>query len=116
MSASSFLNFNADRIEFEVKIDMTRTITIDSKTVCYEVFHKSPTTEKSHRELPILHEGVEEKSNSVFLQVNGGFRDELLNLFGPQKKEFKLVLNDKENRQKFCAVFTVLMPNITPQK
>jgi hypothetical protein len=117
MSASSFLHFNADRIEFEVKINMTRTFTIDSKTICYEVFHRSLTTEKSHRELPILHDGFEEKSDSTFLKVHGGFRDELLNLFGPQKKEFKLVVNYKEkNRQKFQAVFTVLMPNITPQK
>jgi hypothetical protein len=112
LSASSFLNFNADRIEFEVKVDVARKFSIDSKTICYEVKHK--TTEKSHRELPILHDGLEE--NSTFLRVHGGFRDELLNLFGPQKKEFKLVLNYKENRQKFQAIFTVLMPNITPQK
>lgn len=117
-SPACFLNFNGDRLEFELKVNRQEwdDVTIHKKVISYEKFHKSWTVERIHRELPILCDELNEDLKCATLRIHGGFKDILLNLFSSHKKEFKLKIEYTKNEKNFEADFIVLIPNIDPQK
>lgn len=111
--ASSYLNFNDDKIQFAFKVKNWRWLSIEvvKKIISYEKMN--PTTYmKSSRTLPIIRDASTEESNFTTVQVDGGFKDILLNLFSLHKKEFKLTINYKMDMMSYSTTFQVLIPDI----
>lgn len=111
--ASSYLNFNNDKIQFAFKVKNWRWLNIEvvEKIIIYEKM--DPTTYmKSSRELPIICDESTEESNFTTVRVDGGFKDILLNLFSLHKKEFKLSISYKMDMMTYSSTYQVLIPDI----
>lgn len=110
----SYLNFQNDRIEFEVSVDnlLWNKISLESIQASYENV-TSLSYKQQVSNLPTIHkQKLEEESDSTTLSIYGNFKNTLLNFFSEHKKEFKLTIVYNFEDLEHTAIFSVVVPSI----
>lgn len=106
----SFLDFNEDRMKFEISVH-------------YAVFNQLDIKEKSVKftiaestvDLPLIPKENELVGDHRVLHIHASFKDDLLHLFSFHKKEFCLIIKFDFKQNVYTSSFIVSIPNIEDQ-
>lgn len=108
-----FLNFDGDEVRFEFSVANHRweKTSVKKCTVTYEKVD-SATYEKNIKALPSESGDPKEESDFTKCSIIADFKNTLLNLFSPHKKEFRLTIDYNVDSVKHQTIFFVVIPDI----
>lgn len=109
------MNFHADSLEFQFQTNNHRwsSFEIVNKKVVYE--YTDSQHKRFARVLYVVNDESAVESNFTIFDIRATFKDVVLNLFSPLKKQFKLKISYKLDLGSYETVLLVAVP-IVDQK
>lgn len=103
-----YLNFNEDRVEYQVKIHyvLAKHVKVINKCVFFI------TTGKRTVFLPIINDEAKREDNFVIIKFHANFKDRLLDLFSFSNKKFRLALKYLNGEESYMVIFDTPIPII----